>query len=332
MTVATSGMADNSPKERSDEPLVVIGGPTASGKSPLALDLAEIVGGEIINGDSMQVYQELRLLTARPGPDEEQRVPHHLYGFMSVAERCSVALWAEAARRAVTDCLARGSQPIIVGGTGLYLATFMRGLSPIPDVPASVRADVMARVDGFTAQDLHDLARSVDPDLAQRIPVGDTQRLIRLLEVHEATGEPLSAWQQQPRQNAWPGPVLFLVLHPDREVLYRACNDRFDAMMAAGAMDEVAALAERDLAPDLPAMRALGVPPLLAHLSGEMALDEAVQMAKTATRRYAKRQLTWFRHQAGEAVILEDQDAAERLACARAHISGFLLTAKGPKA
>ncbi|MEM7120901.1 MAG: tRNA (adenosine(37)-N6)-dimethylallyltransferase MiaA [Pseudomonadota bacterium] len=325
-------MADSNPNERSGEPLVVIGGPTASGKSPLAMDLAEMVGGEIINGDSMQVYDELRLLTARPGPDDERRVPHHLYGFMSVTERCSVALWADAARRVVTDCLTRGSVPIIVGGTGLYLATFMRGLSPIPDVPASVRSDVMARVDGFTAQELHDLARAVDPDLAQRIPVGDAQRLIRLLEVHEATGEPLSAWQQQPRRNAWPGPVLFLVLRPDRAVLYQACNERFDAMMAAGALQEVAALTDRDLSPDLPAMRALGVPPLLAHIRGEMAVDEAVQTAKTATRRYAKRQLTWFRHQAGDAIVLDDQDAAERLACARAHISGFLLTAKGPKA
>lgn len=325
-------MADSSPNEQTGEPLVVIGGPTASGKSPLALALAETFGGEIINGDSMQVYDELRLLTARPGPDDERRVPHHLYGFMSVAQRCSVALWAERARRVATDCLARGSVPMIVGGTGLYLATFMRGLSPIPDVPASVRADVMARVDGLTAQALHDLARSVDPDLARRIPVGDTQRLIRLLEVHEATGEPLSAWQQQPRQHAWAGPVLFFVLRPDRAVLYQACNDRFDAMMAAGALDEVAALAERGLAPDLPAMRALGVPPLMAHLRGELALDEAVQTAKTATRRYAKRQLTWFRHQADEAIGLEDLDAAARLACARAHMSGFLLTAKGPKA
>lgn len=311
---------------------MVIGGPTASGKSPLAMDLAEAVGGEIINGDSMQVYEELRLLTARPGPEDEQRVPHHLYGFMSVAERCSVALWADAARRVVTDCLARDSVPIIVGGTGLYLATFMRGLSPIPDVPASVRDDVLARVEGLTAQDLHDRARAVDPDLARRIPVGDTQRLIRLLEVLEATGEPLSAWQQQPRQNAWPGPVLFFVLRPDRAALYQACNDRFDTMMAAGAVDEVAALAERNLPSDLPALRALGVPPLLAHLRGEMALDDAVRTAKTATRRYAKRQLTWFRHQAGDAIGLEHPDAAERLACARAQLSGFLLTAKGPKA
>lgn len=332
MTVATSAMADSSSNERSGEPLVVIGGPTASGKSPLALDLAETVGGEIINGDSMQVYDELRLLTARPGPDDERRVPHHLYGFMSVAERCSVALWADKARRVTRECLARGNVPIVVGGTGLYLATLIRGLSPIPDVPSSVRADIMTRVAGLAAEDLHDLARTVDPDLAQRIPIGDTQRLIRLLEVHEATGEPLSAWQQQPRQNAWPGPVLYLVLRPERTVLYQACDDRFDAMMAAGALDEVAGLADRDLRPDLPAMRALGVPSLMAYLRGETGLDEAVQTAKTATRRYAKRQLTWFRHQAGDAVGLEELDAAKRLACARAHISGFLLTAKGPKA
>ena len=311
---------------------MVIGGPTASGKSPLALDLAEAVGGEIINGDSMQVYDELRLLTARPGPDDERWVPHHLYGFMSVSERCSVATWADAARAVIKDCVARDSVPMIVGGSGLYLATIIHGLSPIPDVPPAVRDGVTDRVRDLSSQELHDLAATVDPDLARRIPVGDTQRLIRLLEVHEATGEPLSAWQQQPREHAWPGPVLYLVLSPERAALYRACDDRFDAMMAAGALDEVAGLAALGLSPDLPAMRALGVPHLMAHLRGEMALEDAVQAAKTATRRYAKRQSTWFRHQAGNAVALEDLDAAQRLACARAHITRFLLTAKGPKA
>ena len=311
---------------------MVIGGPTASGKSPLALDLAEAFGGEIINGDSMQVYEELRLLTARPGPDDEARVPHHLYGFMSVAERCSVAVWADAARRVVHDCLTRGSVPVIVGGTGLYLGTFIHGLSPIPDVPAAVRADVIERVRDLSAEGFHELAETVDPELARRIPVGDTQRLIRLLEVQEATGEPLSAWQQQPRQNAWPGPVLYLVARPDRDALYQACNDRFESMIEAGVLDEVANLAKLGLPDDLPAMRALGVPPLMAHLRGEMPLDDAIQAAKTVTRRYAKRQLTWFRHQAGEAIALDDSDPAQRLACARAHMSGFLLTAKGPKA
>ena len=307
-------MIDRDPNAAVSGPLVVIGGPTASGKSPLALALAEEVGGEIINGDSMQVYDELRILTARPDPDDERRVPHHLYGFLPADRRCSVGIWLEAARHVARDCLARDRLPIVVGGTGFYLNTIIRGISPIPDVPEAVREGVVRQARNLSSDELHGLASSIDPELASRIPVGDTQRLMRLIEVHEATGQTLSFWQRQPRQDAWAGPVLYLVVNPQRAELYAVCDARFDAMMAAGALDEVRAFTALGLPRDRPAMRALGVPHLIAHLNGETDLVEAVQLAKAATRHYAKRQVTWFRHQAADAVFLGAMDGSARLA------------------
>ena len=313
-------------------PLIVIGGPTASGKSPLALSLAETLGGAIINADSMQVYAELKVLTARPTPQDEARVPHHLYGYLPAARRCSVGLWLGEARRTASTCLAAGEIPMVVGGTGFYLDALVNGLSPVPDVPGDVRAEVAKHTEGLAPAELHELAAAADLELARRLPAGDTQRLVRLIEVMEATGEPLSSWQKLPRQDGWTGPVLYLVLEPDRQSLYAACDMRFDTMIAGGALDEVCELAEQRLAPDLPVMRALGVPHLLAHLNGDESLAQAVTASKTATRRYAKRQLTWFRHQTPQAIRLNAAQPAERLNIARSHVSQFLLTVKGLKA
>ena len=310
----------------------MIGGPTASGKSSLAFALAREFGGAIINADSMQVYAELRILTARPSPEDERRVPHYLYGTVPAVRRYSVGLWLETARRTARDCLAAGGPVLVVGGTGFYLDALIRGLSPIPDVPDAIRADVLERTRELDPGRLHDLAMTADADLAKILPEGDTQRLVRLIEVFEATGEPLSAWQRRPRRDGWPGPVLFLVLEPDRQDLYAACNARFDAMLAAGALDEVRMLAEKDLNPELPAMRALGVPHLLAHVRGDKSLEDAITASKTATRRFAKRQMTWFRHQAPDSRRLTEVDPAKRLESSRSHIARFLLTEKGPKA
>jgi tRNA dimethylallyltransferase len=208
----------------------------------------------------------------------------------------------------------------------------IRGLSPIPDIPDDIRAGVAHRAKALAPAQLHAAAMACDPDLAGRLPPGDTQRLMRLIEVAEATGEPLSSWQNRPRQDGWKGPVLYLVVEPDRQCLYAACDARFDAMVAQGALDEVRGLADQGLGPDLPAMRALGVPHLLAHLRGEESLEQAITASKTATRRFAKRQLTWFRHQAPQAVRLTAARPADRLETARLQVSQFLLTGKGPKA
>ena len=311
----------------------MIGGPTASGKSPLALALAEKLQGAVVNADSMQVYAELDVLTARPGADDMARAPHYLYGFLPAARRCSVGLWLAEAKRVAVESLGEGRVPLVVGGTGFYLDALTRGLSPIPDIPDEVRAEVARRTAGLAPDELHAMAMAADPAGARRLPAGDSQRLVRLIEVCEATGEPLSAWQDLPRQDGWTGPVLSLVVEPDRQALYAACDARFDAMMAMGALDEVHALADQDLAADLPAMRALGVPHLLAHLRGEKSLAAAISASKTATRRYAKRQLTWFRHQAPPGTVrLEACEPAICLDLAHAHAGQFLLTGKARKA
>lgn len=273
-------------------PLVVIAGPTASGKSALALDFAERVGGVIVNADASQVYADLRILSARPSPEEEARVPHRLYGVIDGAVACSAADWAELARAAIREAHAGGRTPVLVGGTGLYIRTLLDGIAPVPEIPEAVRTEVRALADPHAA------LTGEDPAMAAKLRPSDRQRSARALEVKRATGRSLADWQA-----ATEGGIAAEVdLQPhvveiDREQLYARCDRRFDAMLAASALDEVAALARRGLSPQLPVMKALGVPPLLRHLAGELSLDEAAEIARRETRRYAKRQLTWFRHQ-----------------------------------
>jgi len=317
----------------SGAPAILIGGPTASGKSSLALAIAEAHGGTIVNADSMQVYRDLAVLTARPGPEDEARVPHRLFGFLDAATPCSVALWLDAARRAADEIVAAGGLPLLVGGTGLYLAAFVEGISPMPDVPAEVRRTVGARLAERGSTALHDELLARDPETARRLPPGDRQRIQRALEVVEATGEPLSSWQRRPRQGGWPGPLLQLWLDPEREALRAACDARFDLMLARGGLDEVAALAARGLDPDLPAMRALGVPPLVAHLAGELPREVAVERARAQTRQYAKRQSTWFRNQSPpDAVRIAGFGSGPEARRALEAVAGFLLTHRGLRA
>jgi len=266
----------------------LIAGPTASGKSALALALADATGGEIVNADSMQLYGDLAVLTARPSPEEEARAPHHLYGVADAADGWSVGRWLAAASAVLAGIAARGRPAIVVGGTGLYFRALTHGLADIPAVALGVRAAVQARFDAegedaFRAA----LARS-DPAAAARIAPGDRQRLVRAAEVLEATGRPLSAWQADTR----PGLIDYraLVLEPIRAALYAR-------MAEEGALEEVRALLDRNLAPDLPLMKATGLRELARHLSGELSLDEAVSLGAQETRRYAKRQSTWFRNQ-----------------------------------
>lgn len=276
----------------------LVAGPTASGKSALALDVARAFDGAVINADSMQVYRDLSVLTARPGPEACRAVPHLLYGTLGAEERCSAARWRGMALEAIETTRSEGRVPVVAGGTGLYLKALMEGLSPMPNIPDAVRADVRARLAAEGAAALHRALQGADPETAARVPPSDSQRIARALEVVEATGRPLSQWQAVAPEGPPEGLVFRVIaLLPPREALYAACDARFGQMLKAGALAEVAALMARGLDPTLPAMKALGVSALAAHLDGALTLDEAAAQARTLTRRYAKRQLTWLRHQ-----------------------------------
>ncbi|GJD66389.1 tRNA (adenosine(37)-N6)-dimethylallyltransferase MiaA [Methylobacterium frigidaeris] len=279
---------------------ILIAGPTASGKSALALTLARRHGGVVINADSMQVYRDLHRLTARPSPEEEAQAPHRLYGTVDGAVNFSVGHYLAEAGSALREAWEAGRLPIVVGGTGLYFMGLAQGLSEIPPVPDSVRAKVRAGAEGRDTPELHAALARRDPDSAARLDPNDRLRVLRALEVLAATGQPITAFQAARRPGPLTGvPCAKLFLTPDREVLRARIDARFLAMMAAGALDEVRALAARDLDPMLPVMRAHGVPGLIAYLRGALSYDEAVARGQADTRRYAKRQVTWFRHQAG---------------------------------
>jgi tRNA dimethylallyltransferase len=289
---------------------ILIAGPTASGKSALALRLAETLGGAIVNADSMQVYRDLRVLTARPSTEEEARAPHHLYGHVDGAVNYSVGRYVADASALIDRLAGEGALPIVVGGTGLYFKALTEGLSDMPPVPEAVRAEIRAWAEGQPAPELHTALAARDPASAERLRSSDRQRILRALEFHAATGAPLSAYQA----NRVPGPLrgrrlAKIFVAPDRAELRARIDGRFLAMMEAGALDEVAGLARRGLDPALPVMRAHGVPALLAHLRGELSLDEAVARGQADTRAYVKRQFTWGRHQMPDFVSVPHEAA-----------------------
>ena len=301
---------------------ILIAGPTASGKSALALALAVRAGGVVINADAMQVYRDLRIITARPTPAEEARVPHRLFGHVDAAESYSVGGWLADARDALAEAVALGRLPILVGGTGLYFKLLTGGLAAIPSIPAEIRERLRARVGAEGAPALHaELARR-DPPSAARLDPGDRTRIVRALEVLEATGRSLAEWQQGDTPPILePAACIKAFLAPERAGLRRRIEARFDVMLAAGALEEVHALAARNLDPLMPAMKAHGVPWLMAHLRGEIGLEEAAAQAKADTRRYAKRQFTWFRNQLPDWKWVEPA-AAQRSFPGRPHAPG----------
>jgi tRNA dimethylallyltransferase len=278
--------------------LIVIGGPSASGKSALALRLAQARGGVIINADSMQLYRGLPVLTAQPDAAARERVPHRLYGLLEASDPASAGRWLALAGAAIAASVAAGQLPIVVGGTGLYLKALLRGLAPVPEVPAAVRRAAEQDLARLGAPGLHAALAERDPALAARLRPSDRQRLLRGWEVLNATGRSLAAWQAEP---VWrvplPTPVLGLALLPPRRALYERIGRRLQAMIAAGALDELAALRAGGPAPELLLLKAVGVAELLAHLDGRLSLPEALEQAARRTRRYAKRQVTWLRHQ-----------------------------------
>jgi tRNA dimethylallyltransferase len=289
---------------------ILIAGPTASGKSALALALAERHGGVIVNADSMQVYRDLRIITARPSPEDEARVPHRLYGHVDAAGNYSVGRWCADVRAVLTEAREAGRLPILVGGTGLYFKALTQGLSAVPPTPPDIRAAVRARCDAEGAAALHAELSQRDPATAARLKPADRMRIARALEVLEATGRSLADWQRDGMPAVLePDAALKIFLSVDRAELHRRIDTRFDAMLASGALEEVRVLAARNLDPMLPAMKAHGVPWLRRHLAGEITLAVAVEGGKLDTRRYTKRQLTWFRHQMPGWTWLAPEDA-----------------------
>jgi tRNA dimethylallyltransferase len=289
-------------------PVLILAGPTGSGKSALALAAAEAFDGVVINADSMQVYRELRVLTARPSPSDEARAPHRLFGVLPAAERCSAGRWLGLAQGEIGAAWSAGRLAIVVGGTGLYLKALLEGLAEVPPVSAEIRADteaLYAEIGGEAFR--RELAR-LDAAGASRLPATDRQRLVRAFEVARATGRPLHDWQQRSSTTqAGTGRFGIIALLPHREALYPALDARFDRMLAAGAIEEVRALLTLCISPNLPAMKAVGVRELGAYLCGDTTLDQAAAAAKQATRRFAKRQFTWLRHQLRPDRVVNEQ-------------------------
>ncbi|MGH6749384.1 MAG: tRNA (adenosine(37)-N6)-dimethylallyltransferase MiaA [Methyloceanibacter sp.] len=281
---------------RAEAKAILIAGPTASGKSAVALALAERLGGTVINADSMQLYRELRVLTARPSEADEALAPHRLYGIVSASEAFSVGRWLEAAQAAIAEARDAGSVPILVGGTGLYFKALIEGLAPIPDSPSEVRAYWREQAARLTPEALHRELAARDPGVAAKLRSSDPQRIVRALEVIDAAGVSLSEWQGAPAAPALlADDVLRFVIAPEREPLYAAIDARFDRMIENGAIEEVEALLALGLDDSLPAMRAHGVRELRAYLAGANSLEDAQTKSKTESRRYAKRQMTWAR-------------------------------------
>jgi tRNA dimethylallyltransferase len=309
--------------------LVIVAGPTASGKSALALALAEEVRGTIINADSMQVYRDLRVLTARPGPAEEARVPHRLFGVIDAAEHCSAGRWRGLALAEIEAARAAGRVPILVGGTGLYLHALVHGLAAVPEIPAAVRAAARALHAEIGGAAFRARLAERDPNAAARLEPGDRQRLVRAYEVVTATGRTLGEWQREAPPADAPRSACVLLL-PPRTQLYAACDARFRAMMERGAAEEARDLLARGLAPDLPAMKAVGLREIAALIDGRLTREAAIAAAQQATRRYAKRQYTWLRHRmAGlRPLVIEAQFSESLLPGILSFIRRQLLTAK----
>jgi tRNA dimethylallyltransferase len=279
---------------KSQPPVALIAGPTAGGKSALALALAEQVGGVIVNADSAQVYRDLPILSAAPGPDELARAEHRLYGVLDGAQACSAADWAEMARREIEDVHTSGRLPVLVGGTGLYLRTLLQGIAPVPPIDPEVRRQVRET----PVEENRERLLALDPEAGARLNPADTLRIARALEVVLSTDRTLGEWQER-REGGIADAIELrpLILLPPRDWLYRRCDERFAAMVENGAAEEVRRLLERDLPPDLPVMRGIGVREISAWLSGETSREDAIAAGQQATRRYAKRQYTWFTHQ-----------------------------------
>jgi len=295
------------------KPILIVAGPTASGKSSLALAAADKYNGVIINCDAMQVYRELRLITARPSSEDEAKVSHKLYGVIPAAEACSAGIWRELAVAEIETCWRADRLPIVTGGTGLYIRALMEGLTDIPEIPREIREEVTERRNRIGPEAFRQELAKFDPVSAERLNPTDSQRMIRAYEVYLGTERSLTDWHQDaPATPPLEANYQSIIFEPPRDELYAKCEARFDWMIDNGVLDEVRVLMELNLEPSLPAMKALGVPELITHLHDKMTLEDAVSAAKQATKRYAKRQMTWFRGQIVQKYRVNEQ-YSERL-------------------
>ena len=282
--------------DKQENRCIVICGPTASGKSALAMKLANELNGEIINADSMQVYNELKILTSRPSTNDTENIPHNLFGIRKMVEPFSLNIWIKLAKQSISQIIDRGRIPIACGGTGMYIHYLSKRLSKIPEIPNTVRLQAREKLKVLGNENFSKELIKLDPLLGNKIPIGDSQRLTRAWEVMKATGQSLATWNMEPDQPT--GLSLYhVLLIPDREILYRICDQRFLGFMDQGAVAEAETIKNMNLDPSLPAMKALGLLQIIKYLDGEMYLDDAIKHAQQKTRNYAKRQMTWFRNQ-----------------------------------
>lgn len=295
-------------------PIIILHGPTASGKSALAVNVAKKIDAVIINADSMQVYDAIPIVTAQPTKHEQQHIAHHLYGHVSVNTHYSVAHWLNEVVPLIHQIRNQHITPILVGGTGMYIKSLIDGIAIIPDIPPNIREEAQNLYQQQGPEAFHAILSEYDPALAQKLPPGDTQRMLRAYEVAIHTGIPLSAWQQQKPTPFFPSTNFKgFFLHPPREEIYNKCNKRFEEMTNNGLEEEIKQLLSYNLSPSLPAMKALGVPEISAYIQGTLTKEDAITQAQTKTRHYVKRQLTWQRNQFPEFHILEKADAEEMI-------------------
>ncbi len=307
-------------------PVIILAGPTASGKSGLGLKLAEQFGGSVVNADSMQVYRELTVLTDRPTSCDEKLAPHHLYGVLSVFEQCSVGWWQRKSIIEVGKIIASGRIPIFVGGTGLYIDALINGIACIPKIPKPFRRDAIQLYEEVGGDEFRLRLSSSDEETAARLHPSDKQRLVRAWEVFQYTGRPISEWHANSKNKPISSGCFVIKLMPPRQRLYRKCNSRFVRMVSGGALDEVVSLAALGLHPSMPAMKALGVSALLSYIQGKISLEDACSKACQETRNYAKRQYTWFRNQLKSDIdIVDPIDSQQEVISA---ITAFLLTSQ----
>ena len=303
---------------------LVICGPTGSGKSRLAVNLAKKLNGVVINADSIQIYREIKILSGRPDFDDYREAPHRLYGIMSVYNTCSVGVWREMALATIKECEYAGKLPIICGGTGLYIKFLLDELSAIPKIPNSIKLEARLELERIGNEDFRDLLAKSDPVSAAKIKTGDTNRLLRAWEVFKTTAKPLSYWHERHKKQNTQHKFFKVLLMPNREVLYSDCDKRFLNFVNQGAVDEARQINITSPSSELPALKTLGLSELIKCAKGELELSDAVEQAQRATRRYAKRQITWFRHQLDEDFLIESLDDKETVFDCLDKIANFL--------